>query len=187
MRHTYDNIPNSRFSVVFYFGDHSGSHLAKMIVTIFCMLLCLSACAAITNIVQCLNLELTTDRLSQFPSCDNSNPQNALLGFVRGSITGDYLSFLMPLSDAARVEEVGVSDLSQVTPSMTNQFYTFVISTGFSNHVVCAYSEIATNNIVQSTTFIRSRCGLMNKTNELQTTIQQIDGSWRIVKWDVEE
>ena len=152
-----------------------------------CMLLCLSACAAITNIGQCLNLELTTDRLSQFPSCDNSNPQNALLGFVRGSITGDYLSFLMPLSDAARVEEVGVSDLSQVTPSMTNQFYTFVISTGFSNHVVCAYSEIATNNIVQSTTFIRSRCGLMNKTNELQTTIQQIDGSWRIVKWDVDE
>ena len=152
-----------------------------------CMLLCLSVCAAITNIVQCLNLELTVDRLSQFPFRDNSNPQNSLLGFVRGSITGDYISFLTPLSDAARVDEAGVSDLSQVTPSMTNQFYTFVALSGFSNHVVCAYSEVVTNSTICAKTFIRSRCGLMNKTNELQTTIQQIDGSWRIVEWDVEE
>ena len=145
--------------------NEGNNFMAKRIMTsCICALLCLSAYAAITNIVQCLNLELTADRLAQFPFRDNSNPQNSLLGFVRGSITGDYISFLTPLSDAVRVDETGVSDLSQVTPSMTNQFYTFVTSSGFSNHVVCAYSEVATNGAICSKIFIRSRCGLMNKT-----------------------
>ena len=162
--------------------------MAKRIMTsCVCVLLCFTACATITNIVQCLNLELTADRLSQFPFRDNSTPQNSLLGFVRGSITGDYLSFLTPLSDAVRVDEADVSDLSQVTQSMISQFHTFVTSSGFSNHVVCAYSEIATNNTIRSKIYIRSRRALMNKTNEVQTVMQQIDGSWRIIEWDVDE
>ena len=162
--------------------------MAKRIMTSFvCALLCFTACATITNIAQCLNLELTAACLSQFPFRDNSNPQNSLLGFVRGSLTGDYLSFLTPLSDAMRVDEAGVSDLAQVTPSMTNQFYAFVTSAGFSNHVVCAYCEIMTNGAIRSKTFIRSQRGLMTKTNEVQTVIRQIDGSWRIVEWDVDE
>ena len=160
----------------------------KRIMVIFiCMLLCLSAFAAITNIVQCLNIELTEERLSEFPFRDNSTPQNSLLGFVRGAITGDYLSFLMPLSDAVRVEETGVSDLSQVTQDMTNQFYTFVISSGFSNHVVCAYSEVFTNDTIIMRTGIRSRRGMMNKMNEVQTTMRKIGGTWRIINWDVDE
>ena len=162
--------------------------MAKRIMVIcICVLLCLSAFAAITNIVQCLNLELTGERLSEFPFRDNSTPQNSLLGFVRGAITGDYLSFLTPLSDAARVDEAGVSDLSQVTQTMTNQFCTFVTSSGFSNHVVCAHSEVFTNDTIIMKTDIRSRHGLMNKTNEVQTTIRQIGGEWRIINWDVYE
>lgn len=159
----------------------------RIMSTCVCMLLCLSACAEITNIAQCLNQELTVDRLSQFPFRDNSNPQNSLLGFIRGSITGDYLSFLMSLSDAARTEEAGVSDLSQVTPAMTNQFYAFVTLAGFSNHVVCAYSEVMTNNTIRARTYIRSRCGSMNKTNEVRTIMQSFGGSWRIVEWNVDE
>jgi len=157
-----------------------------MVVCIYALLY-QSVSAAITNIIQCLNQELTEERLSQFPFRNNSTPQNSLLGFVRGTITGDYLSFLTPLSDATRVDESGVSDLSQVTPSMTNQFYTFVNSSGFSNHIVCAYSEVFTNDTMVLKTYIQSRRGLMNKTNEVQTTLQQIGGSWRIVNWDVTE
>ena len=162
--------------------------MAKRIMVVFIfMLLCLPVFAAITNIVQCLNMELTEARLSEFPFRDNSTPQNSLLGFVRGAITGDYLSFLTPLSDAVRVEETGVSDLSQVTQGMINQFYTFVVSSGFSNHVVRAYSEVFTSDTIIMKTKIQSRRGMMNKINEVQTTMRQIGGVWRIVNWDVDE
>lgn len=159
----------------------------RVMVVSICALLCQTLFATITNIAQCLNLELTAERLSQFPFRDNSTPQNSLLGFVRGSITGDYLSFLTPLSDSARVDEAGVSDLSQVTQYMTDRFYTFVVASGFSNHVVCAHSEVTSNDTIVLKTSIHSRRGLMNKTNEVQTIMRQIGGSWRIVNWDVSE
>ena len=162
--------------------------MAKRIMAAFvCASICLSACATITNIAQCLNIVLTEQQLTQFPDCDNSSPQNCLLGFVKGSITGDYLLFLSPLSDSVRVDIAGVSDLSQITATMTNNFYTFVVSSGFSNHVVCAYSETATNNSIYAKTFVRSQRGLMNKTNEVQTVMRQIGNGWRIVEWDVDE
>ena len=151
------------------------------------VMMCLSAFPAITNIVQCVGVELTPSCLDEFPDRDNTTSQNCLLGFVRGSIVGDYISFLTPLSDAVRMDEFGVLGLEDVTPAMTNTFYKFVASAGFSNHVVCAYSETATNDTIYAMTAIRSQCGLMVKTNELQTIIKQSGNAWRIIQWDVDE
>ena len=159
----------------------------RMMATGVCILLCLSTRATITNIVQCIDQNLTATHLSEFPDRDNSTSQSCLLGFIKGSITGDYLSFLAPLSDTIRIEEAGTSNLTQITSTMTNQFHAFAMAAGFSNHVVRAYSEAVTNNVIYSTTYIQSQCGLMNKTNKVYTVIQATGGSWRIVEWDVDE
>lgn len=162
--------------------------MAKRMTTLYvCAALSLTTCPTITNILQCLDLQLTSERLAEFPVRDNSTPQNCLLGFLNGSITGDYLTFLTPFSDAVRGEEAGVSDLSQVTSSMTNQFLTLVSSAGFSNHVVRAYSEVISNNTIYATTLVQSQCGLLNKTNEIHTVMQKLGNSWRITFWDVDE
>lgn len=87
--------------------------MGKRVITVFVLAwFCLLANATITNITQCLNLELTKERLAEFPDKDNSSPQNCILGFVKGAVCGDYLSFLTPLSDDVRIEETGTSVLS---------------------------------------------------------------------------
>lgn len=160
--------------------------LICMFTVFFACLKCVSM-AEITNVQQCINVELTPSILSQIPDMDCTTPQASVLGFVKGVVTGNFLTFLWPLSDAVRVRESGVSDLSLVTPSMTNQFLEFVSDSGFSNHFVCAYSEIQTNGAVHATISVRSRSGLLVKTNDVKTILQTSNGLWRIVEWDVDE
>ena len=168
-------------------GQEERNNMAKrVIIVLVWTVLCLSA-NAITNVTQCLNVELTAAQLVEFPDKDNSSPQACILGFVKGAIDGDYISFLTPLSDEIRIKEIGTSNLSLVASSMTNQFHEFVTSAGFSNHVIRAYTEVISNNTVYAKSFIQSRCGMLNKTNEVRTIIRQFGNSWRIVEWDVEE
>lgn len=158
-----------------------------------CKLFAIFACmggmvwAEVTNLAQCVNIELTPSLLGQIPTCDNSTPHTCLLGFIKGAATGDFRSFLWALSDELRMEEAGISDLSLLTSAMTNQFLVFSMECGFSNHVVCAYSEQQTNGVVHASVSIRSQYGPLATTNELKACLQESDGFWRISEWDVDE
>lgn len=143
--------------------------------------------AQITNVAQCIDTVLTPSVLSEISLTDCSTPQKSVLGFIKGSIEGDYKSFLLHFVDDARVEECGTANLSEITAEMTNSFYTMVQEFGFSNHIIRAYSESATGLIWHASVTLQSQKGPMKKTSYMETRLINTNGEWRISSWDVDE
>lgn len=143
--------------------------------------------AQITNVTQCLNIPLSPSILETIDSFDCSTSQTSFLGFVKGAITGDFKSFLRPMSDELRIEECGFSDLDCVSSTMTNDFYNIVLQMGFSNHVLSAFSEINTNDYRLLSGMLQSQKGLMTKASKIELRMMETNGEWRIYQWDVED
>lgn len=143
--------------------------------------------AQITNIAQCINVVLTPPVLSEISLTDCSSPQRSFLGFIRGSVVGDYKSYLLHFTDSMRIEECGTSNLSAVTGEMTNDFLSTVQGFGFSNHVVRAYSESTTGLICYVAATLQSQKGLMIKNSYMNAEFVSTNGAWRISSWDVDE
>lgn len=142
---------------------------------------------AVTNLSQCVGIELTAAVLAEFPERDNSSPEACVLGFVKGSVSGDFSVFLTPLSDDLREEEAGVSDLSMLTPAMTNDFLAFVTGAAFSNHVVQSHSAAVSQNEATVEFSMCSQSGMLVKTNRMQATLLGTGNEWRITAWDVDD
>ena len=143
--------------------------------------------AQITNVAQCLDTMLTSSVLSEISLTDCSTPQKSFLGFIKGSIEGDYKSFLLHFVDAVRIEECGTANLSEITSDMTNSFYTMVQKFGFSNHIIRAYSESVTGLTWYASVTLQSQKGPMKKTSYMETQLVNTNGEWRISFWDVDE
>jgi len=161
----------------------------KLIVVLagFFIWMVLPAFAQITNVTQCVDMELTDAVLAQFPEQDNSSCHNCLLGFLKGLVQGDYLSFLIPLSDELRAEESGSADLASVSPSAIGEFHDFITDMAFSNHVVYSFSENVADGLVHAVMSIRSQRGTVVRTGKILMNVQQTNGTWRIVEWDAEK
>ena len=54
----------------------------------------------ITNISQCINMNLTPAVLDRFPTNSTSTAQNCVLAFVKGSVTGELKTFASPFKYA---------------------------------------------------------------------------------------
>lgn len=161
--------------------------MAKRMILMVVQIFGFQLLGSVTNIEQCVGVELTESVLATFPVCDTSTRQNCVLGFVKGVVAGDAICFLVPMSDDLRQEEFGVTNVSQITSAMSSEFHDFVVASGFSNHVVCAYSETVTNDLFDVAIHLSSCKGDVCKTNEAHLAIRQIDDSWRIVGWEIEE
>lgn len=143
--------------------------------------------AEITNVVQCLNVELSQSVLNNISSTDCSTPQASCLGFLKGMITGDYQAYLLHFSDALCVEGCGTADLAALMPQASNAFRDFVHEMGYSNHVVRAYSEIATGTTWYASIKLQSRKASRVDVSQMNLELENCNGAWRITKWDIDE
>lgn len=143
--------------------------------------------AVITNIVQCLNVELSQSVLDNISSLDCSTPQMSCLGFVKGMVSGDYKTYLFHFSDALRIEECGTADLTTLTPQVSDFFRGFVQGMGYSNHVVRAYSETATGTTWYVSIKLQSQKGARVDVSQMGVRMENSNGAWRITKWDIDE
>lgn len=141
----------------------------------------------ITNALQCINVRLTQNVLSEFSFRDNSTVSRAFLGFVRGSVEGDFVSFLKPMSDGLRIEEAGCANLLNISSNDVARFSQFVRDAGFTNNLISAYNEFSTNGNVGVNATMVSRCGPMVKTNDMVMVFCHTNSEWRITYWDVDE
>ena len=162
--------------------------MVKRLITLFVMFggMIINA-DQITNVAQCLDAVLTPSVLSEISLTDCSTPQKSLLGFIKGSIEGDYKSFLLHFVDDARIKECGTANLSEITADMTNGFYMMVKEFGFSNHIIRAYSEAVTGQTWYVSATLQSQKGPMKKTSYMETQLVNTNGEWRISFWDVDE
>lgn len=144
-------------------------------------------CAQITNVAQCLGIQLSPSMLNEIDPSDCSSSQTSFLGFLKGAISGDLAAFLRPMSDDLRVGECGVANIGDVTIDMTNTFFEIVMQTGFSNHVLSAYSEMETNGCRNLSATLTSQKGQMTKMSQLELRMAETNGEWRITSWDVED
>ena len=76
----------------------------------------------ITNIIQCMNTNLTSDVLGRFPANATSTAQNCVLTFVKGSVNGDLKTFASPFSEQIRSSEFGIPNLDNIPASVRNEF-----------------------------------------------------------------
>ncbi|MBR4611894.1 MAG: hypothetical protein IKO40_04170 [Kiritimatiellae bacterium] len=144
-------------------------------------------CAQITDVSQCLDIQLSPSILNDIDPSDCSSSQTAFLGFLKGSVSGDLVAFLRPMSDDLRVGECGVANIDDVTIDMTNNFFAVVMQTGFSNHVLVAYSEVETNGCRNLSATLSSQRGQMTKMSQLALRMAETNGEWKITSWDVED
>lgn len=141
----------------------------------------------ITNVQQCVNVPLSRNVLADFAFRDNSTVPRAFLGFLRGCIEGDFVSFLTPMSDALRMEEGGCTNLSQLSSNEVERFSRFAQEAGFTNHSISAYNEFATNGNTRVNAKVVSVRGPMVKTNDVNMVFCHTNSEWRILFWDVDE
>ena len=125
--------------------------------------------------------------LSNISLTDCSTPQRSFLGFIKSTITGDYISYLRHLTDEGRLHECGITDLANVPAEVTNSFFQTVQSLAFTNHVILAYSEAETNLIWHLNSTMQSQKGAKVKTSYLESQLVHTNGEWRISAWDVDE
>lgn len=154
-----------------------------------CMIVCAgwTMSGEVTNVFPYVSQPLTENVLQTFPRCSNVTVSSAFLGFVRGSVTGDLISFLSPMSDELRLERVGCSTLEGISTNAVTAFSQFVREGGFTNVFLSAYAEIPTNgNVLVKTTMVSST-GSMVKTNNMALVFGLVGAEWRITAWDVEE
>lgn len=157
-------------------------HLVGAIVIAGC-----AGWASITNLDQCVGVELYGPVVQTLPAYDNSTAERAVLGFLRGTITGDYRMHLTPMCNTLRVENVGRVDLDALSDAQTNAFYQSVHEMEVTSHVVKATSSLVTGSNATISATLRSVGGRMVKTTELRFSIAHTNGEWRIVSWDVDE
>lgn len=142
---------------------------------------------SITNLSQCVGQVIDSEVLSRMPSLDNSTPEHAVLGFIKGALTGNYRAHLFPLLDELRLESAGVADLAMLQPAQTDEFFREVNSMGFTNHVLLACNVTTSNTTKHVVTRMRSVKGMMQKDSAVRYTLVSTNGEWRISFWDVDE
>jgi len=140
-----------------------------------------------TNINQCVGQNLNSDTVQRLPLLNNSNDDFAVLGFLRGTITGDYRGHLFPLTDEQRVVDCGTANLDSLTTVQTNEFYHFALDMGFTNHVVISCSKVETNGVRYVSLRMKSVKGPMVKYSTMDLSLITVGNESRIQTWEVDD
>lgn len=143
--------------------------------------------AEITNVSQCINVELRRSVLNNINPTNSSTHQTAYLGFIRGMISGDYRTYLFHLTDSVRIEECGTADLHALTPQMMSEFQCFTQSMGYTNHMIKTYCETSTSGVWYVSSLLQSQNGRRIDVSQLDIQFVNTNGEWRVSRWEVDE
>ena len=141
----------------------------------------------ITNIIQCMNTNLTSDVLGRFPTDATSTAQNCVLAFVKGGVIGDLKTFASPFSDQIRSSEFGISSLDSIPASVSNEFSMLMSSVSNCASKVIAYSETTNNGLIQACITLHRQGESYNRAEVVHLDITQTNNIWCIINWDVDE
>lgn len=141
----------------------------------------------ITNINQCLNINLTAEVLCRFPSNPTSTVQNCVLTLVKGSVSGDLGIFVSPFSPEIRSSEFGISDLDNIPGLLRNEFSALMTSVTNCTSRVVSYNETTSNGAARVSMVLHRQGIGYNRAESLHLDIASTNNFWRIVNWDVDE
>ena len=142
---------------------------------------------SITNIIQCMNTNLTSDVLMQFPTNATATAQNCVLTFVKGSVNGDLKTFAAPFSGQIRSLEFGVTNLDSIPGSVSNEFAVLMSSISNCTNKVIAYSETTNNGLIRASITLHRQGVNYNRAEVSHLDIVQTNSVWCIINWDVDE
>ena len=141
----------------------------------------------ITSIYQCMNTNLTSDVLANFPTNATSTAQNCVLAFVKGSVNGDLRTFASPFTDEIRTSEFGFSNLDSIPASVSNEFSMLMSSISNCMNKVISYSETTNNGLIRISVALHRQGENYNRAEVSHLDIAQTNNIWCIVSWDVDE
>lgn len=141
----------------------------------------------ITNIIQCMYTNLTSDVLGRFPTNATATAQNCVLTFVKGSVNGDLKTFAAPFSEQIRISEFGLTNLDSIPASVSNEFSVLMSSVLNCTNKVIAYSETTNNGLIRANITLHRQGVNYNRAEVSHLDIAQTNNVWRIINWDVGE
>ena len=141
----------------------------------------------ITNIIQCMNTNLTSDVLGRFPTNATSTAQKCVLAFVKGCVNGDLRTFASPFSGQIRSSEFGVPNLDSIPASVSNEFSVLMSSISNCTNKVIAYNETTNNGLIRANITLHRQGVNYNRAEVSHLDIAQTNNVWRIISWDVDE
>ena len=141
----------------------------------------------ITNISQCINMNLTPAVLDRFPTNSTSTAQNCVLAFVKGSVTGELKTFASPFSDEIRALEFGLSSLDSIPASVSNEFSMLMSSITNCTSKVISYTEITNNSLIKANITLHRHGDNYNRSEVVHLDMSQTNNVWNIINWDVDE
>lgn len=141
----------------------------------------------ITNIIQCMNTNLTSDVLGRFPTNATSSAQNCVLTFVKGSVKGDLKTFAAPFSEQIRSSEFGVPNLDSIPASVSNEFSVLMSSISNCTNKVVAYNETTNSGVIRANITLHRQGVNYNRAEVSHLDIAQTNNVWQIISWDVDE
>lgn len=162
--------------------------MVKFVVVMFALSCCAFAYGeCITNIVQCMNTNLTADVLARFPSNCNATVQNCVLTFVKGGVEGDLRTFASPFSTEVLSSEFGITNLDDIPSSIQNEFATLMNSISNSAVRIVSYCETTTSGVVKANISLHRQALGYNRIEVVHLDLSQTNDVWCITNWDADE
>ena len=135
----------------------------------------------ITNIIQCMNIALTSDVFKRFPTNATATAQDCVLSFVKGSVHGDLRTFALPFSEQIRSSEFGFTNIDYIPAFLSNEFSELMSSISNCTTKVVAYNE-TTNEGLTKASITMHRIGMNHNLVEVShLDIAKTNNVWNIV------
>lgn len=141
----------------------------------------------ITNIIQCINTNLTSDVLGRFPTNATSSAQNCVLTFVKGSVNGDLKTFAAPFSEQICSSEFAVPNLDSIPASVSNEFSVLMSPISNCTNKVVAYNETTNSGVIRANITLHRQGVNYNRAEVSHLDIAHTNNVWQIINWDVDE
>ena len=141
----------------------------------------------ITNIIQCMNIALTSDVLKRFPTNATATAQDCVLSFVKGCVHGDLRTFAMPFSGQIRSSEFGFTNIDHIPAFLSNEFSELMSSISNCTTKIVVYNETTNKGLIKASIALH-RIGMnYNRVEVSHLDITKTNDVWNIVRWDVDE
>lgn len=141
----------------------------------------------ITNIIQCINTNLTSDVLERFPTNATYSVHSCVLNFIKGSVVGDLKIFAAPFSEQLLFSEFKIYNLENIPASLSHEFSMLMSSISNSTTKVISYSETISNGMIRANIMIHRQGLHLNRSENVHLEIMEINNKWRISDWNVDE
>ena len=136
-----------------------------------------------TNVLQMLNIPLTTENMSMIVTSDHTTPDRLFLSFLKSSARGYLSDFLSLFTDTYLASEFGVIDTNVFSNEDKLDFQQYLIDCSVTNRTLVSYSCTISGNVADVIARM-DVCTVNRSTSEdIKMRFIKTNDVWKINQW----